>query len=136
MTIWSGITNPSETLRAVSGLPRYKPSSVLPAGTLEVRSCSLDGSISTITAIFASLRRKRPGILAHARSTRQSNSWAVITSCYSTEELTMAIVIAIDGPAGAGKSTIARRLAKRLGFTYIDSGAMYRAVALWALRQK
>jgi len=48
----------------------------------------------------------------------------------------MAIVIAIDGPAASGKSTIARRLAVRLGFTYIDSGAMYRAVALWALRQK
>jgi CMP/dCMP kinase len=43
-------------------------------------------------------------------------------------------VIAIDGPAGAGKSTIARSLASRLGFTYIDTGAMYRAVALWALR--
>ena len=45
------------------------------------------------------------------------------------------VVVAIDGPAAAGKSTIARRLADRLGFTYIDTGAMYRAVALWARRQ-
>ena len=45
-------------------------------------------------------------------------------------------MVAIDGPAGAGKSTIAKRVAARLGFTYIDSGAMYRAVALWALRQR
>jgi cytidylate kinase len=45
------------------------------------------------------------------------------------------VVVAIDGPSGAGKSTIARRLAARLGFTYIDTGAMYRAVALWAVRQ-
>jgi cytidylate kinase len=45
------------------------------------------------------------------------------------------VVVAIDGPAGAGKSTIARRVAERLGFTYIDTGAMYRAVALWGIRQ-
>lgn len=42
--------------------------------------------------------------------------------------------VAIDGPAGAGKSTVARGVAARLGFTYIDTGAMYRAVALKALR--
>jgi cytidylate kinase len=44
------------------------------------------------------------------------------------------MVIAIDGPAGAGKSTVARAVAERLGFTYLDSGAMYRAVALSLLR--
>lgn len=44
------------------------------------------------------------------------------------------MVIAIDGPAGSGKSTVARRLAERLGFTYIDTGAMYRGIALLALR--
>jgi len=44
-------------------------------------------------------------------------------------------VIAIDGPAGAGKSTIAKALANRLEFTYLDTGAMYRAVALLAIRE-
>jgi cytidylate kinase len=44
------------------------------------------------------------------------------------------VIVAIDGPAGAGKSTVARSVAQRLGFLYIDTGAMYRAVALWALR--
>ena len=43
------------------------------------------------------------------------------------------IIVAIDGPAGAGKSTIARRIAERLGCLYIDTGAMYRAVGLAAL---
>jgi cytidylate kinase len=43
-------------------------------------------------------------------------------------------VVAIDGPAGAGKSSVARAVADRLGFTYLDSGAMYRCVALAVLR--
>jgi cytidylate kinase len=45
------------------------------------------------------------------------------------------MVIAIDGPAGAGKSTVARGVAGALGFTYLDSGAMYRSVALAVLRR-
>jgi len=45
------------------------------------------------------------------------------------------MVIAVDGPAGAGKSTVARAVAERLGFTYLDSGAMYRCVALAALER-
>jgi len=44
-------------------------------------------------------------------------------------------IVAIDGPAGSGKSTIARRVAQRLGLFYIDTGAMYRCLALKALRQ-
>ena len=46
----------------------------------------------------------------------------------------MGINIAIDGPAGAGKSTIAKRLAKKLGFIYVDTGAMYRAMAYYFLQ--
>jgi CMP/dCMP kinase len=45
------------------------------------------------------------------------------------------MVVAIDGPSGAGKSTVARAVAQRLGFTYLDSGAMYRAVALAGMRR-
>jgi cytidylate kinase len=45
------------------------------------------------------------------------------------------VIVAIDGPAGAGKSTVARALAERLGFRYLDTGAMYRALTWLALRQ-
>jgi cytidylate kinase len=45
------------------------------------------------------------------------------------------LIIAIDGPSAAGKSTLAKRLAKELGFTYLDTGAMYRALALKVLRE-
>lgn len=46
----------------------------------------------------------------------------------------MGFNVAIDGPAGAGKSTIAKELAKELGYIYVDTGAMYRAIALYLLR--
>lgn len=44
------------------------------------------------------------------------------------------VSVAIDGPAGAGKSTLARRLAAEMGYIYVDTGAMYRAIGLYALR--
>ena len=46
----------------------------------------------------------------------------------------MSMNIAIDGPAGAGKSTIAKKVAKEMGFIYVDTGAMYRAMALYILQ--
>jgi len=45
------------------------------------------------------------------------------------------MMVAVDGPAGAGKSTVARRLAERLGFRYLDTGAMYRALTWLAIRE-
>lgn len=48
----------------------------------------------------------------------------------------MSFNIAIDGPAGAGKSTIAKRVAKKKGFIYVDTGAMYRAMALYLIRNQ
>jgi cytidylate kinase len=45
------------------------------------------------------------------------------------------VIVAIDGPAGAGKSTVARRLAERLGFRYLDTGAMYRALTWLAMKR-
>ena len=47
----------------------------------------------------------------------------------------MPINIAIDGPAGAGKSTVARQLAKEMGYIYVDTGAMYRAIGLYVYRK-
>jgi CMP/dCMP kinase len=44
------------------------------------------------------------------------------------------VIVALDGPAGSGKSSVAKRIAKKLGFMYINTGAIYRAVALWAIR--
>ena len=45
------------------------------------------------------------------------------------------VQVAIDGPSGAGKSTIAKELSKKLGFVYIDTGAMYRAVGLYVVNK-
>ncbi len=47
----------------------------------------------------------------------------------------MGFNIAIDGPAGAGKSTIARMIAAKKGYIYVDTGAMYRAMALYLIRE-
>ena len=55
-------------------------------------------------------------------------------SCFRADDPGRKIIVAIDGPSGAGKSTIARRLARRFGLLNLETGAMYRAFALKALR--
>lgn len=55
----------------------------------------------------------------------------ILRSC---KESSMGYSVAIDGPAGAGKSTIAKKIAKEMGFIYVDTGAMYRAIALYLIR--
>ena len=63
--------------------------------------------------------------------------WDAVATSYPgfEEELRRCAVIAIDGPAGSGKSTVARAVAARLGLAYLDTGAMYRAVAFAAIRR-
>ena len=78
-----------------------------------------------------------PGLRGRPRLAAGSGELATPTSVHldaPSRPATLAMVIAIDGPAGAGKSTVARAVAAELGFTYLDSGAMYRCVALAALR--
>src|SRR5918994_5660161 len=65
-------------------------------------------------------------------SIRMANTYRPWPASASARLTSSPMVIAIDGPAGAGKSTVARAVAERLGFTYLDTGAMYRAVALAA----
>src|SRR5207244_106049 len=62
-----------------------------------------------------------PGLLRAARGVRRDGGAAMSLR-----------VVAVDGPAGAGKSTASRALARRLGFTHVDTGAMYRAVGVLA----
>lgn len=90
-------------------------------------------------------RRKRAGIRAQASATKLSKlrgeprdgscKRILLLFYFLADSNHRRIVVAIDGPSGSGKSTIARRVADRLNFTYIDTGAMYRAVALWGVRQ-
>src|SRR5438309_2697485 len=63
-----------------------------------------------------------------------TTSWAIEKHSASSPYMTKKFTIAIDGPAGSGKSSVARLVAQKLGYVYLDSGAMYRAVALNALQ--
>lgn len=73
-----------------------------------------------------------PGQATRLARALERRGWQVIVE---GKENAMGVVIAIDGPSGSGKSTVSRRVAQRLGLSYLDTGAMYRAVAWWCARQ-
>src|ERR1700740_1030525 len=80
--------------------------------------------------------RMRPS--PHQRVAAHKRRLPRVQSCYkmnerSSDQRPRKLIIAIDGPAGAGKSTIAARLARKLGYVNLESGAMYRALALKAI---
>src|SRR5213075_469284 len=70
------------------------------------------------------------GVASDVGSTSSSTTKAMLACAAMSRQL----VVTIDGPAGAGKSTVARRLARALGYRLLDTGAIYRAVALAARR--
>src|SRR5215471_14390209 len=74
-------------------------------------------------------------LAAPALPAKRSTSIAATTSWVSSEIPVPKLTIAIDGPAGSGKSSVAQRVAQILGYLYLDSGAMYRAFALKALEK-
>jgi cytidylate kinase len=63
-----------------------------------------------------------------------ANAEAILNRSVQKRRRYKMVSVAIDGPAGAGKSTLARRLAAEMGYIYVDTGAMYRAIGLYALR--
>ena len=67
------------------------------------------------------------------KSKKRSSEYKIATS--SAGGYLKKLIVAIDGPVGSGKSTLARRVAQMLGYVYVDTGAMYRALALKALRR-
>lgn len=79
------------------------------------------------------MRRERRILrMLHSRGTREVGTRLT----YGPPDPMKALIIAIDGPSGAGKGTVARRIAADLGYRYVDSGAMYRAVSWKAVRER
>src|SRR5436190_2003463 len=79
------------------------------------------------------MRRGLGSLIGESRSGRGRRMAAPHVDCCA-DPILPAMLIAIDGPAGAGKSTVARAVAAALDFTYLDTGAMYRCIALAELR--
>ena len=92
--------------------------------------------LDALTGGFTCRLPGRPGIWRERVSPDKLKGASAVLRRDAGTGAEMSYNIAIDGPAGAGKSTIAKQLAKKLGYVYVDTGAMYRAIALYLLREK
>ena len=125
------------------------------AGVLQEASNDLCNGDQDLNAVLSECRRQlhqvgfkveyvevvHPATLQPSASPRSLRLLAAAVQCGSTRlidhvfVMTRSPIVAIDGPAGAGKSTVTRAFAERLGLLYLDTGAMYRAVTWWVQQQ-
>src|SRR5690606_28865224 len=133
-----GARPPRQGIAGAGALLRPFAGDFLPRGLPPARRPALRGALARVRHRPAHDRQRLPDLGSDQHRNRGGERKAPRGASQGaggmTEPPSRPFLLAIDGPAGAGKSTVSREVARRLGFTMIDTGALYRAVALAAHR--
>ena len=124
-------------------LPRLlqQEAAAVQSGSRELNTAALTTALTSAGFEVDYVEVVNPSTLQPAAADQTCRLLAVAARCGSTRLIdhtvlmTRSPIVAIDGPAGAGKSTVTRAFAERMGLLYLDTGAMYRAVTWWVLDQ-